>query len=119
MPLEVDFVAELMMNENKKISLLLHELDIDPEQIKIYLALLEHGDSATLEISRTVGIARTRVYRLLEKMVKIGLTEEIIDQYRKKSRAVGIDGLERLVKEQQERTKKISLLLPEVTSGMY
>lgn len=105
-----------MNNEDKKIASLLTELGLTTEQIKIYLTLLKHKELTALELSRASGINRTCVYRLLEKMTKMGLIEEMVDQYRKKSRAVGIDGLERLVKEQQERTKKISLLLPEVTS---
>ena len=43
-------------------------LEID--DAKVYLNLLENSESSALEISRGVGMARTRVYRILDKLVQ-------------------------------------------------
>lgn len=100
----------------EKIDELLKGLDVQEDARSIYLALVEHGDLTTLQLSRYASISRTQVYRFLEQLKQRGLVEEIIDAYVTKSRAVGIDGLERLVKEQKEKTKAMSILLPEIAS---
>ena len=45
-----------------------------------------------------------------------GLVEEVIDAHVIKSRAVGIGGLERLIREQEEKVKNMTILLPEIAS---
>lgn len=100
----------------EKINELLKSLEIHEEERNIYITLLERGDLTTLQLSRYASISRTQVYRLLDRMKQRGLVEEIIDTHTVKGRAVGIDGLERLVKEQEEKTKIMSMLLPEIAS---
>lgn len=102
--------------QKSKIDELLKGLEVQADARSLYLALVEHGDLTTLQLSRFTAISRTQVYRLLEQMKERGLVEEIIDAHVIKSRVVGIDGLERLVKTHEEQTKKMSLLLPEIAS---
>ncbi len=102
--------------QKEKIAALLRTLGVEDEHVQIYLSLIEYGEMTTLELSRATNISRTQIYRLLEEMKKLALVEEVVDAKRMKTRAVGVEGLERLVKEQEEKVKKVNALLPEITS---
>ena len=94
----------------------LEHLGFKNEEVEIYKTLLDRRDLTILEISRYTGITRTQVYRIIGNMKAKKLVAEIVDQYRKKYRSVGIEALALLVKEQEEKTQRVSSLFPEVSS---
>jgi len=107
----------LPMNEaDRKISGFLKELSLDEENINIYITLAKKGILTALELARETGINRTRVYRILESLREQGLVEEIIDEYRRKNKAVGPESLARLIKEQETKTEKLKSQFPEVAT---
>lgn len=99
-----------------KIKDFLLKLGISNEETAIYLILSQRGILTPLEIARATSINRTKVYRLLERMKEKGLVEEIIDVFRKKAKAAGIEHLALLVKEQEEKAAFLTTQLPTISN---
>ncbi len=51
----------------------LHNLELSEEEIQVYLASLEDGNSTVLALAQATGIPRTTVYLLVESLQKKGL----------------------------------------------
>lgn len=96
------------------IHLFFSQLGLSKEEVKIYLALIQRGVLTTLEISRATNVSRTQVYRLLEKMKKKGLVEELIDEYRLMTKAAEVDQLKRLIEKKEKKIEQLHKLFPEI-----
>ncbi len=89
-------------------------LDFSPEEITLYLTLAQKGTLTTLELSRSSGISRTQVYRLLDTLKNKGAIEEVVDEHRRLAKAVEAAELLQLVKEKEHQTKQMVELFPEI-----
>lgn len=58
-----------MSDQTDNIASLLTPYGLSSEEAKIYLYLLQNGPSSALELSRNLHTARTKVYRLLDKLI--------------------------------------------------
>lgn len=83
-----------------------------PEEAKIYLHLLENGNLSALQISRNMKMARTRVYRLLDKLEKKGLVTQKFDTLGLKFTAAPYNQLELLLAERQSELDKLKRTMP-------
>ncbi|OQA03820.1 MAG: Sugar-specific transcriptional regulator TrmB [bacterium ADurb.Bin400] len=79
---------------------LLEEFNLDNDEAKIYLALLELGNATVAEIAQKSGVKRTSIYFMLDKLKKVGLVyqtnidtksfytaekpEKLLEQYKEK-----------------------------------
>ncbi|MBU0975754.1 MAG: helix-turn-helix domain-containing protein [Patescibacteria group bacterium] len=102
------------MNE-QKVREFLMDLGLDEFEAEIYLALVQKGILTTLELSREIGIDRSKVYRRLERMRDMGVVEEVIDEHRKQSKAVAIDRLEFLLERKMQIVNKLKKDFGEVS----
>ncbi|MDD3647376.1 MAG: helix-turn-helix domain-containing protein [Candidatus Dojkabacteria bacterium] len=101
------------MNE-KKLSKFLLDLGLDRFEVKIYLVLVKRGALTILEIARESKVDRSKVYRRLEEMKKIGVVEEIIDEKKKLAQAVGVERLEMLLKDKEAQMIRLKEEFPSV-----
>ena len=62
-----------MSEQTDRIITGLTQFGLDADEAKIYLTLLQKSDMSALQISRQIGVARTKVYRLLDKLIEKGL----------------------------------------------
>jgi HTH-type transcriptional regulator, sugar sensing transcriptional regulator len=67
------------MASNETLINILNNLEITGEQAQVYLALLELGEGNFTEISRKIGIKRTTLYNVVEKMERKGYVKKSID----------------------------------------
>lgn len=58
-----------MSEETDKINNGLKGFGLESDDIKVYLCLLENRELSALDVSREVGIARTKVYRILDRLI--------------------------------------------------
>ncbi|MBU1326799.1 hypothetical protein KKB64_01075 [Patescibacteria group bacterium] len=89
-------------------------LGFSPDEITLYLTLAQKGMLTTLELSRTTGIGRTQVYRLIENLKAKGAAEEVIDEHRRLAKAVEAGELLRLIKEKVHQSQQLQELFPQV-----
>ncbi|OGG03097.1 hypothetical protein A2W14_04475 [Candidatus Gottesmanbacteria bacterium RBG_16_37_8] len=94
----------------------LNLLGLNPEEKRVYSALVQVSDRTVLQIAKNANVNRTTTYRILERLKSLGMVEEIIEENRVKFRKTGADKLELLVKQQQEKVKQLNYLLPNISS---
>lgn len=100
----------------KTVKEFLNKLGLTNDEARLYLVLNQGGPSTILNLSRQSGINRTKIYRIIESMQKVGIIEEIIDQHKKLIKAVGLDTLELLIKEQESKAKYLRDTFPTVSN---
>lgn len=89
-------------------------LGLTSEEANIYSVLIEKGPSTILQVSRDTKVNRTKIYRLLDSMLAKGIIEEVVDEKRKLLKAADINKLEYFVKEQENKSKTLTELFPQV-----
>lgn len=67
-----------MSDQTDKLIPLLKPFGLSTEEIEIYLNLLENNTSSALTISRNLHFGRTKVYRILDKLIE---KELVVQQY--------------------------------------
>lgn len=98
----------------EKVRLLLGQLDFCDEEMVIYMILMQRGVLTALEVSRFSGISRTQVYRFLERMKEKGVVEEVVDEHRLMTRAVGLEQLEKLFRDRKAQIEEVDKLFPQI-----
>ena len=106
-----------MMNNNTIIELL-KNFDVNPKEGEIYLALLQKGILSPLQLSRSTLLNRTTIYRILEKLKKIGLVEEVLDEKRTKAKAISPNKFEMIIKQKESEVDKLKQTLPSLKSQL-
>lgn len=106
-----------MMNRN--VTDFLSGLGLTDEEAKIYLTLSQKGILTALELSRATNINRTRVYRLLEKLKKVGIIEEVIDEHRKLAKAADLDVIELMVRDREMKAKELRENFPTILNLLH
>lgn len=96
----------------------LGKLGLESAESEIYLHLLEKGSKSALEISRSLHIARTRVYRLLDKLQAKGLVTQKFDTLGLKFTASSHKQLELLIAERQSELDGVKASLPSILAQL-
>lgn len=65
----------------------LEKLGLDRKEVKVYLALLQIGESSVLEVSRKAKLGRTHTYEILDSLIAKGLVSFVTENRSKKFRA--------------------------------
>ena len=76
-----------MSEELDNIENQLRQFGLSSIEVTLYLQLLEKGKDTPLELSRKLKIARTKIYRTLEKLIEKGLVIERVEGHGKKFEA--------------------------------
>jgi len=99
----------MSVHMNKQIILdKLFRLGLSEIESELYLHLLEKGAMTPLQLSREIGINRTKIYRVLDLLSKKKLIEESLTERGKKFKAAKPSNLELMInaEEEQLRSKK-------------
>lgn len=93
----------------------LEKLDLKPNEVKVYLALLKLGESKAGQISKEAGINRTNTYDALKRLIDKGLVGYVVITNRKWFKAVNPKRLVEFLQEKEELAKEI---MPQL-EGLY
>lgn len=91
----------------------LKQIGFEDREIKVYLALLELGESTVLPISQKAGLKRTYCYDILESLRKKELVSHIEKQGRRRYSAEDPSRIESLL---QQKLADFAQILPELKS---
>ncbi len=80
---------------------------LSTEEAELYILLIKKGALTALNISRDLKIARTKVYRLLEKLKEKGFVVEEIQSYGSKFKAESYERFNAIIKDKEEELKHI------------
>ncbi|MBI3980904.1 hypothetical protein HY345_02810 [Candidatus Microgenomates bacterium] len=97
-----------MSDQSDNLVNLLLPFGITKEEAKIYLLLLKKSELTALQISREIHLARTKVYRLLDKLNQKGLVGEKLSDYGKKFIAHSYHQLDLLIAQKEHEAKMLS-----------
>jgi HTH-type transcriptional regulator, sugar sensing transcriptional regulator len=99
---------------------ILKQIGFSDNETKIYLAVLELGESSASEICRSVKMNRTQTYDVLEALMSKGLLSYIIKNNRKQFQAASPEKLLDYLKEKKknitEQENQIRTILPQLLS---
>ncbi|MCL4339354.1 helix-turn-helix domain-containing protein [Patescibacteria group bacterium] len=98
-----------------KLNQFLRFLGLTHEEIKLLLSLTSSGPQTILQLSKSTGINRTKVYRMMELLIQKGVIKEIIDQHKKLFQTADSSTLELLIKKQETQSKFLREVYPEIT----
>ena len=96
----------------------LKEAGLTEGEIKVYLALLELGDSTTGPIIEKSKVAKSIVYQILDKLIEKGLVSYIIKEKTKHFQAANpkriLDYIEERKKQLEKNKEKVENLIPKI-----
>lgn len=97
----------------------LEELGLSKNEVKVYLTLLELGESTSWEISKKVKIHRTNTYDALNRLVKKGLASYITKGTKKLYQILDPSQLKNVLKEKELALERVlpELLMSRKMSG--
>lgn len=101
-----------MSEQADKILPELMQLGLTQEEAKIYLHLSKKGVLTALEISKHLSIGRTKVYRITDKLYKLGLIEQVMDSRGFKFKTTSFLELNKLLLEKKLELNKLEAILP-------
>lgn len=101
-----------MKNKSEILLQFLGNLGLNLDDSAVYVALMERGELTVLELSKKTKISRTTVYRIIDKLKKKGLIEEVFTHDKKQYKTTPPDTLEALVQSEESRVEKLKELLP-------
>ena len=104
----------MMSDRTDRLTGLLVPFGVSEEEARIYLVLLEHGVLSALQISRILKMGRTKVYRLLDKLIAKGLVVNQFDEVGFKFRAEPPEKLSLLVNLKRAEVASLQDSLPKV-----
>jgi sugar-specific transcriptional regulator TrmB len=90
-----------MSDQPDNLTHLIRPYGLSEEEAKIYLQLVQNGFMSALQISRNLQIGRTRVYRILDKLITKGLCDQKLDSAGLKFGATDPSKLSQLINERE------------------
>lgn len=84
------------------------KLGLNPEIADIYLSLYSNGPQAISELSRSSGVERTRIYRLIGQLLESNLIEMETKGARGIIKAAPVGNLRRRIIEREQETKNLA-----------
>lgn len=106
------------MEKVQNISQFIKSLGFEPDSRKIFASLWQHGAQNISELSRTSGIERTKVYRLLPSLQESQLIEIDQEYSREIIRPASPERLQELLSDKQEQLQSAQRSLPELVAQL-
>jgi sugar-specific transcriptional regulator TrmB len=78
------------------------------EETKLFVTLLKKGAMTILELSRETGIERTKIYTLVENLLRDGLIDEQLDYKKKYVRACDVSKIELILKDRIDALQSLT-----------
>lgn len=102
-----------MSEQTDNLNFLLKPFGLTSEESNIYLNLLENGTSSALKVSRHINMARTKVYRILDKLIEKQLVVQQYNQNGFKFKANHPSKLNQLITQKEIEIYSLKQSLPQ------
>ena len=101
-----------MSEQTDSLLSLLKPYGLETDEGRVYLELLENGVASALVLSRNLKIARTRVYRILDKLERLGLVVMRLHERGSRFEASNPKKISMLVSQKEIEAEKLKQNLP-------
>jgi sugar-specific transcriptional regulator TrmB len=108
-----------MSDQTDNLSNLIEPFGLNPEEARIYLDMLEKGTSTALRLSRDLHVGRTKVYRLLDKLIDKELVIQKFDSAGLKFVASDPSQLELLLSHKEGELSALRNSLPDTLATLH
>jgi predicted transcriptional regulator len=89
-------------------------LGLDSEEVAIYSLLHDKGELTILQLSRLLNLPRTNVYRKVEKLLEIGIVDEVVEEYSTRIKVAEWEKVEYLYEKKKKEYEQFQSLLPKI-----
>jgi len=97
---------------------ILKKIGLTKNERNVYLSLLEIGSSTVSDLVKKVGLHRSYIYDILEKLIDLGLTDFIIKNNKKYFESGNPERILEIIREREEKIKEdkkeINKILPDL-----
>lgn len=107
-----------MSEQTDRLSDLLVPFGLSQQEADIYLVMLENGAMSALEISRKLHMGRTKVYRMLDKLIAKELVTQQVEERGLKFLAASPGKLEQLLHRLEGEVQALGRSLPSVVEKL-
>jgi sugar-specific transcriptional regulator TrmB len=107
-----------MSDSADNIKHMLHPFGVEEIESDIYIHLLEKGYLSALSLSRSLGIPRTKVYRILDKLIDKGLVQQRLYDSGMKFGATDPSKFKQLVVEKLHTAEALKESLPDLLNKL-
>ena len=97
-----------MLTDKTAVRVYFEKLGLDQEVADLYLALYAHGPQTISKLSRSSGVERTRIYRLIDTLLDSNLVELESQQKRGTIKAAPISNLRILINKREQELKNLT-----------
>lgn len=88
--------------------------DLSSDESKMYLHLLRNGRMSVLQISKNLKIARTKIYRLIDKLASKGMIIERVEGYGRKFEAAPYEKLRDILETKESEVEMLQVSAPQL-----
>ena len=96
----------------------LTDLGLNLSQARVYFALLQEGTSTAKQISKFSGVNRQEIYRIMPKLITLGLATKIIDIPTRWKATPIRQGLSILLESKKKETSKLHKKATKIINGI-
>lgn len=104
----------MMSDQTDRFELLREELDLSHEEFLVYSFLFNENVTSALKISKHMHIGRTKVYRILDKLIELGLVEQVLGPRGFLFKNSSPHNLSHLVHKRSAKLQQLEKNLPEI-----
>lgn len=97
---------------------LLQPYGLDPDEAQLYLDLLKNSASSALAISRRIQIGRTKVYRILDRLIEREMVTQSYNERGHMFEAVAPEKLDQLLRKQEAEITSLRQGLPDLVETL-
>ena len=101
-----------MSTQPNTLSLMLEQLGLDDQEAGIYLYLLKNGTSSALVVSRGLSLGRTTVYRILDRLQRRGLINQLSGELGLKFETTPAQNIDMLVLQKEQEAASLRRSAP-------
>lgn len=97
---------------------MLRNFGLNEDEAGLYHYLCKNGSSTALLISRQIHVGRTKVYRMLDKLIELGLAEQIVESRGFMFRATDFSRLKTIITEKKLQLQNAEAMLPDLIESL-
>jgi len=100
-------IIKLMSDKTDRFISLLLPLGLSRDEAALYLFLRENSSCTALQLSKKLAIPRTRVYRILDNLLKLGMVKILLGARGQKYEASGKEQIDALIAQREHETNSL------------
>lgn len=108
----------MMSKKTDSVGKTLELLGLNEGEVTVYLCLLEKRQSTALKLSKELGVARTKVYRILDSLYKKGFIDQSVGYRGSSFIPQPLENLSKIVIEKESELEKLKISLPNIVKDL-